>query len=87
MCHMAFGVAEKGCFLRSSSVHDGPDVVHPLLQRLHLHAIGHAGAAFVEANQSREPTETFKHVGECRDVPVEFEMKHEPGDENNVART
>jgi hypothetical protein len=29
----------------------------------------------------------FRHVGECRDVPVEFEMKHEPGDENNVART
>ena len=44
-------------------------------------------AAISTAVGTPPTTKTFKAVGECRDVPDEFEMRHEPGDENNVART
>jgi len=50
-------LTEEGGALRADRVHDGSDVVHPLLKggwRGQWYRIGHTGASLVEAQQPAE---------------------------------
>jgi hypothetical protein len=67
VCHVENG--------RFDGVHDGPNVVHPFLEGAgSRNPIGHAHAAFVEANQPRELGEPLAITAIGRQLPVRFEM-------------
>jgi CTP:molybdopterin cytidylyltransferase MocA len=81
------GDAEDHRSVRARRIHNGPNIVHSLLQGRNGNPVGHSRAAFVETNHTREGAKPLKEVSPSRLLPSEFEMRNETGDENKVALT
>jgi hypothetical protein len=60
--------------------------VHPRLEVGQTHRpVGHPGPALVETDQAAHRAEPVEEVGVPRVVPVDVEVRHEAGDEHDVA--
>jgi hypothetical protein len=83
----AFRVPEERRRLAPDGVHDRSHVVHPRLEVREPHvSVGQPGPALVEADEPGERPEPPQHVGIGRVLPVDLEMREEPGDEDEVER-
>ena len=75
--------------LRFGSVHDGVNVVHAGLERQLLlprnDVVGETGPPSIENDQTREASEALVEPGHLGPVPAQFDVGHEPRDENEVA--
>src|SRR5439155_12715053 len=77
---------ERGA-VDSDRVHDGPHVVHALLERVDsAETVREPRAALVEADEPRERAQPLEEVGRPRVLPLVFEMGHKAGDEDEVKR-
>jgi hypothetical protein len=66
--------------LRAGRVHDGPDVVDPLLQgRRPGYRVGQSGSALVEQDQRREGRQAFEECDRVRFLPPQLQMETNPG--------
>ena len=83
----ALGDAEEGGPLDSDRIHDGPHVVHAVLERVDPgDPVGEPRAPLVEADEPREGAQPLEEVSRPRVLPLVFEMGHEAGDEDEVDR-
>ncbi len=83
----SLGEAVERSSSRADGVHDGTDVVHARLERGRAaDAVGHAGAALVEADQPRERRQPLEERREARYRPVKLEMRDVAGDEDEIER-
>lgn len=72
----ALRLTDDGSPFAAGRVHDGPDVVHPLLERGRTgDAIRHPVAALVEQDEAAELGEAFTVVAERRELPVDVEVR------------
>ena len=86
----ALGDAAQGGTLRTGRVHDGPDVVHALLQGgqpVERHPVGKAGTPFVEKDQPGEGRQPAQESGEGGLGPEVLEVRHPAHHEDQVQRT
>jgi hypothetical protein len=70
--------------LGADRVHDGADVVHPLLERAHGCVVREAHAALVEEDQAREAREPLHEAAVARFFPVGLEVREPAHDEDEV---
>src|SRR5215210_40764 len=85
----AFGMAEQGGVLGADRVHDGANVVHPLLERRQLivgDVVGEAGAALVEQDQARERREPPEEARQLRLLPHELDVRDPAGNVDEIER-
>jgi hypothetical protein len=86
----SFGVTEERRAFRSDRVQHCSHVVYPFLERRELlvrHAVGEAGAAFVEEDEPREGGEPLEEVRHGRVVPHELDVRDPTGHVDEVARS
>ena len=83
----ALRVAEQRRRLGAGGVHHGADVVHARVEVGQADgAVGEPGPALVEADQPRERAEPLEDPRAPRMLPVDLEVREEPGHEDEVER-
>ena len=72
----------------ASSIHDGSDVVHPLLERGNANVtVGHPGAPFVKEDQSAERCQALHELCVAGIGQLELEVAVDPGHPDQVDGT
>src|SRR5262245_44095562 len=80
--------AQECSTLRAGSVHDGPDVIHPVLYcGNRTRAVGQASPSLIEANQSAKGGESANESCKKRRLHLELKVRDEAGDEYEVEWT
>jgi hypothetical protein len=81
----SFGRPQQGGPLGAGGIHDGPNVVHALLERRRLrHRIRQPGPAPVEGDHSRELREALEHARPRLRLPYELDVVDEASDDDQV---
>src|SRR5438093_6390073 len=76
---------EQRRFPRADRVHDGTDVVHPLLQGGHWsNPVGESRSALVEHDQARERRKASEEVGRAGLLPDVLNVRDEAWHHNQV---
>ena len=84
----AVGDAQERGPLQAHGVHHRPDVIHAPLEGAGPEgAVGQAGAPLVQDDQPAEREEPFEERAGEDVLPVELDVRHEPGDEDQVDRS
>lgn len=84
----AFGNAQQRGARYANRIHDGPDVVHALVEAGKLaDAIRQAGSALVEQDDPREAAQAKQPAREIGLIPIVLDMRHETGSDNEIDRT
>jgi hypothetical protein len=84
----ALGKAIERSTPRTNCIHHYPDIVHARLKaRSAVHRIGHAGAPLVEPDQPRERSQSTQERFEAREPPLQFHVRDESRDEDQVEGT
>ena len=83
----AFRTAVYRCTLRTCGIHHGTEIIHPFLKRCHGDAVRQAGAALVEHDQAAKRCETLEVATLGGIFPLQFQIRDEWRDVNEVEGT
>ena len=80
-----FRYSKLGGALNFDRIHDGANVVHPLIHgRLIGHAVGEAGATLIEKHNAAKVSKLAQPPRKTRIVPIVFDVGDETGRHNEV---